>query len=123
MKTIIAGGRNITDLKLVEEAAAACGWPITEVVCGTARGADTLGEEWAIAHSVPVKRMPADWDHLGKRAGFLRNQAMATYAEALIIVWDGVSKGSAHMLAIALAMKLPVYEKLVPYTEVSDEFH
>ena len=118
MHTIIAGGREITDPALVEEAVRACGWTITEVICGAARGADTLGEAWAIAHNVPVKRMPADWDRFGKRAGYLRNQEMANCADALILIWSGTSRGSGHMLAIAHAMAhirpFKIYEKVVP---------
>ena len=123
MKVIIAGGRDISDYKAVEEACAACGWPITEVVSGTARGVDRLGEQWAEAHNVPVKRMSADWDRFGKRAGYLRNQDMVNYADALVLVWTGYSRGSAHTLAIAHAMARSrpflIYEKVV--TEVPNE--
>jgi hypothetical protein len=110
MRTIIAGGRNVNNIDWVNLAVAESKFEITEVVSGTARGADTLGEEWAQAHNVPVKRFPADWDGQGKSAGYKRNQVMATYAEALILVWDGKSKGSGHMLAIAKALGLKVYE-------------
>ena len=121
MKVIIAGGRDISDYKAVEEACAACGWPITEVVSGTARGVDRLGEQWAEAHNVPVKRMSADWDRFGKRAGYLRNQEMVNYADALILVWSGTSNGSAHTLAIAKTMNhirpFKIYEVIVPLTD------
>jgi hypothetical protein len=118
MRTIIAGGRNITDQKWIDLAVAESKFEITEVVSGTARGADELGEAWAARHNVPVKRMPADWDRLGKSAGYKRNQAMAAYAEALIVVWDGNSKGSGHMLAIAKALNLKVYELVVEVPHV-----
>jgi hypothetical protein len=44
---------------------------------------------------------PAKWDKYGKAAGPLRNREMAAYADALILVWDGKSRGSANMLAEA----------------------
>ena len=113
MRTIIAGGRNITDYALVEAAVSECGWKITEVVSGTASGADSLGEQWALAHGVMLKQFPANWDRFGKSAGYKRNQDMAAYADALILVWDGVSKGSGHMLAIANAKRMRIYQKVV----------
>jgi hypothetical protein len=121
VKTIIAGGRNIIDRQWVDLAVEQSQFEITEVVSGTARGADTLGEEWAARNNVPVKRFPAEWDRLGKSAGYKRNQTMATYAEALILVWDGDSKGSGHMLAIAKALNLKVYELKVELPPTPNE--
>lgn len=74
---------------------------ITEVVSGTCYGADLVGEEWAEKNGVLVARFPADWRNLGRRAGFTRNTQMAKYADALLALWDGVSPGTAHMIAQA----------------------
>ena len=65
---------------------------------GTARGVDRFGEQWAIENNVAIKPFPADWDTYGKRAGYLRNTQMAEYADALIAVWDGESRGTKHMI-------------------------
>lgn len=113
MKTIIAGSRTIENALLVRDAALDCGWNITEVVCGKARGVDTLGEAWAVEYSVPVRFFPADWNKHGKRAGFLRNTEMAEYGEALILIWDGKSRGSKMMLDIAKRKGLKIYERVV----------
>lgn len=82
---------------------------ITEIVSGTCEGVDQLGEEWAERHGIPVKRFPADWKKYGRRAGPLRNQTMASYADALIAIWDGKSKGTRSMIDEALREKLEVY--------------
>ena len=108
MKVIVAGSRDITDPAVVEEAISLSGFTITEVVCGDARGVDSLGAEWADDHGVPVKHFPADWSQ-GKSAGFSRNNHMADYADALIAVWDGKSKGTGHMIAVARTRKLPIF--------------
>ena len=107
MKTIIAGGRNVTTYSFVEEAVKQSGFSITEVVSGCARGADTLGENYAAKHNIPVKKFPADWS-LGKSAGYLRNLDMGNYGDALIAFWDGQSKGTKHMIDIALEKNLNV---------------
>lgn len=112
MKTIIAGSRTITNPQIVRNAILAAGWPITEVVCGGARGVDDLGALWAKENGVPVKLMRADWTLHGKAAGPIRNDEMAKYAEALIAVWDGQSRGTKHMIESARerGLKVCVYE-------------
>lgn len=109
MKTIIAGSRDIVNMDHIMFAISVSGFHITEVVSGTARGVDRLGEEWAKANSVPVKSFPADWDRYGKSAGHRRNTEMALYADALIAVWDGVSSGTHDMILKARNRKLKVF--------------
>lgn len=101
MKTIIAGSRDILDASLVSVAIGCASFGVSEVVCGMASGVDTLGWLWAKEHDIPVKEFPANWSKYGKRAGYLRNQEMANYADALIAVWDGRSVGTRHMIDIA----------------------
>lgn len=110
MKTIIAGSRTINDLRLVEAVIAEAGFDITEVVCGGARGVDDLGRKWAgNGNIVPVKMFLANWEKYGKCAGFKRNVDMAEYAEALIAVWDGKSRGTQHMINTAQRLGLKVF--------------
>lgn len=110
MKTIIAGSRTITDLRLIELVIEQSQFNITEVVCGGARGVDELGRKWAgNGNKIPVKLFPAQWDTFGKSAGYKRNVQMAEYADALIAIWDGESKGTKHMIDIAHKHNLRVY--------------
>lgn len=109
MKTIIAGSRTIVDINIVEKAIKDSGFDITEVVCGEARGVDSLGKKWAIHHNIPVASFPAAWDVHGRSAGFIRNREMAAYGEALIAIWDGKSKGTASMISLANKAGLTVY--------------
>jgi hypothetical protein len=109
MKTIIAGSRTITDIDVLIEALKTLPWKITEVVSGCARGADALGEAYALAHGLPLTRMPADWERFGRRAGYVRNEAMAQQAQALVALWDGYSVGTQHMIRIAEHRGLKVH--------------
>lgn len=82
------------------------------VVSGCARGADTLGEQWARERGHEVKQFPADWNRLGRQAGIARNVEMASYVEgrencALALFWDGHSSGSKHMLGTARIKAIP----------------
>lgn len=85
---------------------------IGEVVCGMAAGVDTCGLLWARRHDppLPVKEFPADWDRYGKAAGHVRNGQMADYADALILVWDGRSRGSANMKQQMIERGKPILE-------------
>lgn len=109
MKVIIAGSRNITDPRVVEEAVREAGFPITEVVSGCARGVDTLGEKFAEQYCIPVKKFPAQWSRYGKGAGPIRNKEMAIYSEALIAIPSPESKGTVNMIATARKLHLKVY--------------
>jgi hypothetical protein len=109
MKVIIAGSRRITEYSLVERAVRESEFQVTEVLSGGARGVDCLGEEWGKRNGVPVRHFPADWEHYGKRAGYLRNEQMADCAEGLIALWDGESPGTGHMIGIAQNMGLRVF--------------
>lgn len=111
MRTIIAGSRTIIDPKVIEEAVAASGFIITEVVCGGAKGVDTLGKDWAVLRGIPVKIFPADWETHGKAAGPIRNAEMADYADQVICIFDvqAENKGTRNMEQKAKARLKPVY--------------
>lgn len=113
MKVIIAGSRDIVDMIHVERAVYGATWAIAEVVCGEARGVDRLGKVWARRQGIPVASFPADWDAYGNKAGTIRNNEMARYADALIAVWDGVSPGTRNMIDVARLLKLFVHVHLV----------
>jgi hypothetical protein len=116
MKTIVAGGRYFTDALLLSRVLDEWMLSLTTqltIVSGTANGADKCGEQWATTNAVKIKRFPAKWDEYGKSAGYRRNAEMAGYAEALIAFWDGKSKGTKHMIDIALDKGLIV--KVVRY--------
>lgn len=109
MRTIIAGSRDIVDIKEVYKAIADSDFSITQIISGGARGIDQLGVEYAKTMKLPFVFYMADWDKLGKSAGYIRNKSMADNADALIAVWDGESKGTKHMIDIATKKGLKVY--------------
>ena len=98
MKVIIAGSRNFNNYEFLKEKIENLNIQIDEVICGGARGADTLGKRYAIEHDIPVKEFPAKWDKFGKSAGFIRNKQMGDYADYLIAFWDGRSHGTYYMI-------------------------
>lgn len=109
MKVIIAGSREGFVLGDVLDAYEQSGFIATEIVSGGARGVDRLGELLAYQKSIQVKQFIPDWDGFGKKAGHVRNREMGDYADALIALWDGESKGTKGMIEYAEKKGLQVY--------------
>jgi len=129
MKVIIAGSRTITDYAEVVKAIEQSGYNITEIVSGGAKGVDTLGERYAEDHGLDCSVYIAQWKNLnadgalikegrfGKynaKAGLDRNIEMAKYADALIAVYDGYSRGTKHMISVAKENNLEVFVYEIP---------
>lgn len=72
-----------------------------QIVSGKATGADKIGEQYAQDHYLGIKEFPADWKKYGNAAGPIRNNEMASYADALVCFWDGQSKGTKNMIKLA----------------------
>lgn len=109
MKVIIAGSRDINEYDELLLAVKYADFKVTEVVSGTANGVDKMGERWAKEQGIPITRFPANWKEQGFSAGYFRNVRMGEYADALIAVWDGESKGTASMIRIMRMRMKPVY--------------
>lgn len=109
MRVIIAGPRTLHTYETVAKAVRASKFEITRVVSGGARGADTLGERWAGNNEIPVSRFLPAYERHGIRAPLMRNTQMAEFADALIAVWDGDSRGTGHMIREARRFGIPVY--------------
>ncbi|RXZ78013.1 DUF2493 domain-containing protein [Paenibacillaceae bacterium] len=103
-KLIVAGSRDFNDYDLVCSSLDKLLQNINDEICiisGAARGADKLGERYALEKGYVISSHPAKWDELGKKAGYIRNVEMAEEGDALALFWDGESKGSKHMYDIA----------------------
>lgn len=89
---------------------------ITEVISGGAEGVDSEAQHFAshMGHDgTPFKLFSADWKKHGRAAGPIRNKQMAEYGHALLLIWDGESRGSFNMKQEMLKLKKPVFEVIV----------
>lgn len=111
-RVIVAGSRDFCDYELLEskldKLLARYDPQDLTIVCGEARGADSLGKRYAEEHGISVKSFPAEWERYGKSAGYKRNVQMAENADALVAFWDGKSRGTRHMIDIAIDHGLQV---------------
>ncbi len=110
-RIIIAGGRDFDDYGRVCDAMFEMQWNEDEctIVSGGARGADTLGEQFAEDYGFELETHAANWKILGKKAGIMRNLEMAQLSQVLVAFWDGKSKGTRHMIDAALEAGLEVH--------------
>lgn len=121
LKFIVAGSRTIdwhlaygelVKLRITKDHVFSRG-KVTEIVSGCANGPDTAGEIYGDYYDIPVTKFPAEWEKYGNRAGPIRNNKMAVYADALLLIWDGKSRGSRHMKEAMLLLNKPVYEVIL----------
>lgn len=83
------------------------------IIAGGAKGVDAAARDVAASLSIMYEEYPADWDRYGKSAGPIRNAEMASVADALVLIWDGQSRGSAHMRRTARERGLEIVEIVV----------
>ena len=110
-KVVVAGGREFNNYQLLEEKLDHLlqnKLPHVQIVSGHATGADTLGEAYAKQRGLSVVTFPADWKTHGKAAGPIRNRQMAHYADAVVVFWDGKSRGTQNMREEAQRLNLPL---------------
>lgn len=119
-RLIIAGSRSFGHQAYsdVEEAVEDSGFEFDLIVSGGARGVDELGERYGKENAIPVHIIPADWDQYGKRAGVIRNEQMADYADKLIAIWDGDSSGTNNMIIEAHKRDMPIYVSMPHHNKI-----
>ncbi len=117
MKVVIFGSRTIvryTTIKAcIEKVVKEHSLLITEIISGGARGVDTLGENYGLENQIPIVRRKPDWKKYGISAGYRRNTDMAILCDAGIAIWDGVSRGTAHMVSELKRLGKPCYLEIV----------
>jgi predicted Rossmann fold nucleotide-binding protein DprA/Smf involved in DNA uptake len=107
MKLVIAGSRTVVNIQHLYNAILTLDLgdtvknEVTEIISGGANGADKLGEILATKLNKTLTIMPAEWDKYGKAAGYRRNEDMAELGDAVLVLYDGISKGSKHMIELA----------------------
>lgn len=102
-RILMFGGRDFNDVARVDAALRAYWERYTGpwfTIQGGAKGADTLCRDWALARGWPVVTMHAPWDsHLGKSAGYWRNQWMVQWLHPTYAIGFPGGHGTRDMTA------------------------
>lgn len=78
-RIIIAGSRNFNDYHYLEYVVDryfskfVSDKQDVQIISGTAKGVDSLGELYAEKHGIGVIRCPVNWTQYGRAAGYRRN--------------------------------------------------
>ena len=108
MKLAIVGGRDFNDYDLLLETMGLfyeAHSSFDTLISGGAKGADSLGERWAIYWKIPIERYLPDWNKYGRAAGFIRNQDIVDACDMVLAFWDGKSRGTQDTIAKAQKAK------------------
>jgi len=104
MKLLIAGSRSIKDFDLTPYISS----EIDTIISGGADGVDSLAEKYADSHRLSKYIMLPRYDLYGRAAPLKRNEQMVDMADAVLIVWDGHSKGTLYTLKYSEKRNKPV---------------
>lgn len=112
-RVLVCGGRDFTDVMRLNSVMDRLHQHrnFSLVIDGAARGADTLGNEWAKSRGVTPLRFPANWTKYGKKsAGPIRNQQMLDEGKPDLVVAFPGGPGTKDMVRRAKAANVQVIE-------------
>ena len=97
MKLLIVGSRGITDFDLSPYIPK----EVDTIISGGAEGVDSLAEQYADLHRLSKYILRPRYDVYGRAAPIKRNEKMVEMAEAVLVIWDGHSRGTQFTLNYA----------------------
>ena len=90
MTVAVIGSRNLTIHNLEKYLPP----QTTELVSGGAKGIDSCAKAYADKHQLPITEFLPAYHRYGKGAPLRRNLEIISYADFLLIFWDGKSSGT-----------------------------
>ena len=92
MKLLISGSRSITEFDLSPY----IGEDVDALISGGAVDIDRLAEEYADKHRLSKYIVRPQYKIYGRGAPLKRNEMMVDMADAVLIIWDGRSRGALY---------------------------
>ena len=105
MKLLIAGSRSIREYDLSPYIPHA----VDTIISGGAQGVDSLAESYADEHKLSKYVIRPQYKRYGRAAPLKRNQEMVDMADAVLVIWDGKSRGSRFTVEYARKQNKPLF--------------
>jgi hypothetical protein len=122
MKLLVCGGREFMDVEyaIPRLQKIHTKTPVTTLICGMAKGGDSIALAWAREVGIPVEEYPPDWKTHGKAAGPIRNKQMRDEGHPDLVVGLPGGNGTAGMIKLARDGGIPVIEYRYNYFQKDD---
>lgn len=104
MKLLIAGSRSITSFDFSDFVPQ----DTDLIICGGANGIDALAENYADKKRISKLVLFPKYNQYGKAAPLKRNELMVDLADEVLIIWDGVSRGTKYTVDYANKVNKPI---------------
>jgi hypothetical protein len=99
MVVAVVGSRGFRNYAFLEDMLRS--FPISRIVSGGAKGADSMAEKYAQERSKPVVIYRPEYSKYGKNAPLVRNKAIIDASDICVAFWDGKSRGTKHAISMA----------------------
>ena len=110
MKLLIVGSRRIDNFDLSKYVSK----ETDLIISGGAAGVDSIAEAYADAHKISKLILRPRYDLYGRAAPIRRNEAMVDLADAVLVIWDGSSRGTRSTVRYAERKGKPLTVILCP---------
>ena len=104
MKLLIVGSRSITEFDLAPYVTD----EVDTIISGGAGGVDTLAENYADKMRISKIILRPNYARYAKGAPLKRNEEMVRLADAVLVIWDGASRGARYTAEFAKKEGKPV---------------
>lgn len=105
MKVAVIGSRNIT----VEDLSQYIPKETLEIVSGGAKGIDSQAKAFASKNNIKFTEFNPDYHRFGRGAPLKRNLEIIAYADYVVAIWDGKSKGTKFVIDHCDSRKIKVH--------------
>ena len=104
MKVAIVGSRTV----LVNDIEVFVPEGTTEIVSGGAVGVDSCARDYAKSVGLPYTEFQPDYPRYGRAAPIKRNDIIVDYADLVIALWDGTSRGTKYVIDLCKRIRKPL---------------
>ena len=109
MRVIVTGGPDFRDRELMHATLDSVKHPITLLIAGDERGAESMALDWAESHGIEFKEFYSDYQGHGPAGFRLRNQRMIEHgAPNMVIAFPG-GRNTRDIVRRARRLAIDVY--------------